>query len=247
MEIVANALSKGFGPRQAVYAVDLHIAAGEIYGLLGANGAGKTTTLRMLAGLMRPSSGHAAICGFDVLRTSQQAKAMVGFLTSSTGLYLRLTPRELLTYFGKFYGLTRANLPARIDGLSRMFGIEHLLDRQCGGLSNGEKQRISLARAMIHNPPVLILDEPMSGLDIFARRFVTDFIRYARSHGRAILFSTHYMAEAELICDRIGVLHHGRMLRQSTPLELKTEMRAQSLEEAFLRLIDSTSAKGNPA
>jgi sodium transport system ATP-binding protein len=239
MGIVARELSKIFGDDvAAVVALDLEIRPGEIYGLIGPNGAGKTTTLRMLAGLMQPTSGSAAICGFNVVDDGAAAKRALGFLTGTTGLYARLTPRELLLYFGRLYGLAPDAARQRTDELAELLQFVPQLDRRCDALSTGQRQRVSLARAMMHDPRVLILDEPTAGLDVLASRFVADFIRAARARDRAILFSTHYMAEAELLCDRIGLLHRGRLLREGTPAALRAELDARSLEEAFLRLID---------
>ena len=159
-------------------------------------------------------------------------------MTGSTGLYERLTPAEVLRYFGQLYGVPRQKLEERIEELAEMFQMGRVMRRRCGNLSTGEKQRVSLARALVHDPPVLILDEPTSGLDVLASRFVADVIRKTRDRGRAILLSTHYMAEAELLCDRIGLVHEGQLLTEETPAELRERMEARSLEEAFLKLID---------
>ena len=241
--IVAHGLCKRFGDIEAVVDLDLEVRPGEVYGLIGPNGAGKTTTLRMLAGLMHPSAGRATIGDADVVTQPEQAKSALGFLTGSTGLYARLTARELLLYFGRLYGMPAARVRERALELAEMLQFEALLDRRCEGLSTGERQRVSLARAMIHDPQVLILDEPTAGLDVVASRFVADFIRGARDRGRAILFSTHYMTEAELLCDRVGLLHRGRLLRQASPAELRAELAARSLEEAFLHLIAQQQAR----
>ena len=237
MSIVCEELCKRFGGVEAVGQLSLEVTPGEIYGLMGPNGAGKTTALRMLAGLMVPSEGRASICGHDVVQQADQAKASLGFLTGSTGLYSRLTVTELLTYFGRLCGCPRQVLPGRVQRLLRELRVDHLARRLCGKLSTGEKQRVSLARATVHDPAVLILDEPTSGLDVLASRFVADFIRRARDADRAILFSTHYMTEAELLCDRVGLLHGGRLIWEGPPAELRAQMNATSLEEAFLRLI----------
>jgi sodium transport system ATP-binding protein len=238
MGIQASGLIKSFSDSLAVFDISFTVNPGEIYGLLGPNGAGKTTTLRMLAGLMRPTAGTATICGHDVQEQPLEAKALLSFVTGSTGLYERLTPTEVLRYFGQLYGVPRQKLESRIEELAEMFQMTRLMHRRCGNLSTGEKQRVSLARALVHDPPVLILDEPTSGLDVLASRFVADVIRQTRDRGRAILLSTHYMAEAELLCDRIGLVHEGHLLTEETPNELRERMEARSLEEAFLKLID---------
>jgi sodium transport system ATP-binding protein len=238
--IAVRGATKRFHDAVAVEDLTFEVRPGEIYGLIGPNGAGKTTTLRMLAGLMRPSAGSLEVCGHDVTLRPMEARASLGILTGSTALYARLTVLEVLRYFGALYGLPRPTVARRVEELSRTFGFEAILGRRCGSLSTGERQRVSLARATLHDPAVLILDEPTAGLDVLASRFVADFIRTARASGRAILFSTHYMAEAELLCDRIGLLHRGRLLREGTPAELRAGTAARSLEEAFLLLVTTS-------
>jgi sodium transport system ATP-binding protein len=230
-------LRKAFGERRAVDGLSLTVAAGEIYGLLGPNGAGKTTALRMVAGLLVPTSGRVRVAGIDVVAAPDEAKARLGFLTGSTGLYARLTVIEVLTYFGRLHGLAPAALDHRLSSVAAALDIGHLLERRCEGLSTGEKQRVSVARAVLHDPPVLVLDEPTSGLDVLASRFLRDLVRAERDRGKAVIFSTHYLAEAELLCDRIGLLHRGRLLREGTPSALRAEAGAASLEEAFLTLV----------
>jgi sodium transport system ATP-binding protein len=226
--------SKSFGSVHAVVALSLAIPRGEIYGLLGPNGAGKTTALRMLAGLLAPTAGRALLLGYPAATT--QAKQHLGYLSGSTGLFGRLTPREVLGYFGRIHGLLRARLRDRVTALADSLALHAILDRRCEALSTGERQRVSIARAVLHDPTVLILDEPTSGLDVLASRFLRDFVRHERERGKAVLFSTHYLAEAELLCDRVGLLHHGQLLAQGTPAEIRGA--AGTLEEAFLALVD---------
>jgi sodium transport system ATP-binding protein len=238
-----DALGKSFGAARAVAGLTLAVARGEIYGLLGPNGAGKTTALRMLAGLLAPTEGRAQVMGVDVAKEPQRAKARLGFSSANTGLYARLTGREVLSFFGRLQGMPRSVLERRIVHLAGVLEIGPLLDRRCETLSTGERQRVSLARAVLHDPPVLILDEPTSGLDVLASRFLRDFVLAERGRGKAIVFSTHYLAEAELLCDRIGLLFRGGLLREGTPAELRAEAGTSTLEEAFLRLVAATEAR----
>jgi sodium transport system ATP-binding protein len=233
-------LTKAFGRTHAVDGLSLAIPAGEIYGLLGPNGAGKTTALRMLAGLLSPTGGYARLMGIDVAVHPQRVKAKLGFLSASTGLYARLTARELLVYFGRVNELGPAAIERRLSVLTGALDLGRILDRRCETLSTGERQRVSLARAVFHDPPVMILDEPTSGLDVLASRFLRDFVKSERDRGKAIIFSTHYLAEAELLCDRIGLLFRGRLLREGTPSALRAEAGAATLEEAFLTFVGLT-------
>ena len=242
MGIVASGLTKDFDGARAVDRLSFTVRPGEVYGLIGPNGAGKTTTQRMLVGLMRPTSGEASICDVDVVRSPLRAQTRIGFVSGSTGLYARLTAREFLSYFGRLHGLSSAEVADRVDEVAQRLQIGGVLERRCERLSGGERQRVSLARAMVHDPPVLILDEPTANLDVVASRFVAEFIREARGRRRAVLFSTHYMTEAELLCDRVGLLHQGRLLREGPPAAL--HQGAGSLEQAFLDLLGGA---GDPA
>jgi sodium transport system ATP-binding protein len=238
--IVVEDLRKRFGGVSAVDGLSFSVDAGEIYGLLGPNGAGKTTTLRILAAMLTPTAGRASLAGLDVATDPQAARGRVGFLTGTTGLYARLTGRELLTYFGRLHGMAAPAIAARVDLLARALDVAPLLDRRCEALSTGQRQRLSVARAVLHDPSVLVLDEPTVGLDVLGSRFLRDFVRAERDRGKAVLFSTHYLAEAELLCDRIGLLHQGRLLAEGTPPALRARAGdAPSLEEAFLRLVSA--------
>jgi sodium transport system ATP-binding protein len=231
--VIAEGLEKELGGKLVVDGVSFTVPAGEIYGLIGPNGAGKTTTFRILAGLLRPTGGRASIDGIDVAASPEKAKARLGFSTGAAGLYGRLTAREQLAYFGALQGMSRERVASRTQEISQALDLGHLLERRCERLSTGERQRVAIARAVLHDPPVLILDEPTAGLDVLASRFLREFVLAARAAGKAILFSTHYLAEAELLCTRIGLLHRGRILREGRPEELKG---SGSLEEAFLAM-----------
>ena len=241
--VVVDSLVKRFVTKTAVAGLSFRVGAGEIYGLLGPNGAGKTTTLRVLAGILTPTSGRAIVDGIDAAVDPLGVRRRLGFLTNTTGLYARLTGRELLDYFARLYGLPAAEAEARVAALTRALDLQPFFGRRCEALSTGERQRLSIARAMLHDPAVLVLDEPTAGLDVLASRFLRAFVRAERDRGKAVVFSTHYLAEAELLCDRIGLLHAGRLLAEGTPGELRAAAGgAPSLEEAFLRLVGGEGA-----
>lgn len=226
--------------KQAVDGVSFRVAAGEIYGLLGPNGAGKTTTLRILSGLMRPTSGRAIINGAPVTESDHRAKGSIGFLTANTGLYQRLSPRELLPYFGELHGLDGPTIRRRVAELIDWLGIEPFADIRCGALSTGQKQRTNIARALIADPPVLIMDEPTLGLDVLSNRVILDFIRRERDRGKAVLLSTHYLDEAEVLCDRIGLLHQGRIIAEGDLPALRVLAGRERLTDIFLSLVGET-------
>jgi len=225
------------GRVEALRGLDLTCHAGEIFGLLGQNGAGKTTTLRILATILAPSSGSARIDGVDVAADPLEARRRIGFLSGTTGLYPRLTGRETLRYFGRLHGLEPDVLAARIDALVAAFDMAAFADGRCEGLSTGQRQRVSIARAVLHEPPVLILDEPTTGLDVLASSAMIEFIESARASGTCVLFSTHVLSEAERLCDRIGVLHDGRLLATGTLEELLARTGKVWLEDAFREIV----------
>ena len=211
--------------------------AGEVFGLLGPNGAGKTTTLRMLSTVLTPTAGTATIAGRDVVRQAHQVRASIGFLSGNTGLYPRLTPREVLAYFGRLYGMDDALLAARIDEVARLLDMQAFLDKRCDALSTGMKQKVNVARTVLHEPKVLILDEPTAGLDVLASRTIIDFVRRCRAQGQCVLFSTHIMAEVARLCDRLAIIHHGRVQFLGTLEEFRRDA-GEDLEEAFLRVLE---------
>ena len=212
---------------------------GEIFGLLGANGAGKTTTLRMLSTILRPTSGTAVVAGHDVVRQPAAVRRKIGFLSTQTALYGRLSAREMVQYFGRLYGVTEASLRGRIEELFRSLEMEDFADRRCDKLSTGQKQKVSIARTLVHDPPVMIFDEPTVGLDVMAQRTILDFVRGCRDLGKTVIFSTHVMTEVEKICDRLAVIHDGRVLAEGTVDALKQHHGEQDLEELFVKLVAS--------
>ena len=235
--VLASGLQRRFGDFVAVSGLDLAVAPGQVVGLLGPNGAGKTTALRMLATLLQPSAGRAWVAGHDVVAEPLAVRRSVGYLTGDTGLYGRLSPIELLTYFGRLHDLDRRRLRDRIDELVVTAGLLEFASKRCDALSTGQRQRVSIARAVLHDPPVLILDEPTSGLDILAARDILGFFRSEADRGKAVLLSTHIMAEVELICDRAAVIHQARVRVEGTLDELRALAGASSLSAGFLRLL----------
>lgn len=234
--IELDALTKSYGPLLAVDRLSLRVAPGEVYALLGANGAGKTTALRCLATLLAPTAGTARVDGVDVRAEPLRARARLGFLAASMGLYARLTPRELLAYFARLHGRDDAAVAARVEALVAAFSLEGFADRLCGRLSTGQRQRVSIARAVVHDPPALVLDEPTLGLDILSADAILRFVADARARGRAVLFSTHQMSEVELLADRVGILAGGRLVAEGTIAEVTDATGEPNLSRAFLRL-----------
>lgn len=230
-------LTKRYGTLTAVRDLTLEVRPGEVYALLGPNGAGKTTALRCLATLLAPSAGSAEVFGADVVRRPLEVRRRIAFLAASMGLYERLTARELVTYFGHLQGMEGAALAARVAELVALFGIEDFADRLCGRLSTGQRQRVSLARALVHDPDALILDEPTLGLDVLSGQTIHAFIDRERSRGKAVLFSTHQLQEVELLADRVGVLRRGELVAEGTTEELLVRTGAPNLSRAFLALV----------
>jgi len=240
--IEARGLSKRFqdkkrGEIKAVDNVSFACKPGQIYGLLGANGAGKTTTLRMLATILEPTDGTAVICGYDVVDNPEKVRAHVGFLSTATALYPRLTSQEMVEYFGRLNGLDEATLKKRIDDIFNRLDMNGFRDRRCDKLSTGMKQKTSIARTLVHDPPVMIFDEPTNGLDIMTARAITDFIRECRDRGKTVIFSTHIMSEVEKLCDTIGIIQSGKLLAEGTLEQLREQNREQDLEEIFVKIV----------
>jgi sodium transport system ATP-binding protein len=233
----AENLVKRFGTIVAVDHVSLSVRAGEVVGLLGPNGAGKTTTLRMLAGILTPTEGRVRIGGVDIAIDRLAAKQRLGFLSGDTQLYQRLTPREVLTYFGRLYAMEEERLSIRVEELVQQLEMTSFASRPCGTLSAGQKQRANIARAFLHEPTLLILDEPTNALDVLSGQFIVESIRRERAAGRAVLFSTHIMGEAEYLCDRIVLMHRGHIVDQGTVADLLERANTGTLREAFLRMV----------
>ncbi|MFN3267026.1 MAG: ABC transporter ATP-binding protein [Deinococcales bacterium] len=221
---------------KAVDNLSFSAKAGEIYGLLGPNGAGKTTTLRMLATLLKPTSGSISVAGFDTKRQPEDVRRSIGVVNGGMGLYDRLTGQEILEYFAAFYNIGKQDTQKRIKELSDALEMNELLKRRAGEYSTGMKQKIVIARAVIHNPSVLILDEATNGLDVVARRAVLDFARAYKNSSRVVLYSTHVMSEAEELCERTAIIDHGKLVAEDSLPNLKAKAGSDNLEETFFRL-----------
>jgi len=243
LELTKIFTDKKRGQVFAVNKASFEISPGEIFGLLGLNGAGKTTTLRLLAGLLKPNSGTAYICGIDVVKQPEKSKAKLGFLTGTTGLYGRLKANEMIRYFGQLYGMSKSETDQRLDELMEILGMTEFAETRCDKLSSGTKQKVSIARTMIHDPEVIILDEPTAGLDVISSRAVIDFINTEKARSKTIIFSTHIMHEAEKLCDRIGVIHEGRIIDIGTPDELKNKTGCADMDDAFVKMVGNNNEK----
>jgi ABC-2 type transport system ATP-binding protein/sodium transport system ATP-binding protein len=237
----------GGGEVLAVDAVTFRVGAGEVYGLLGPNGAGKTTTLRMLLGLLRPTAGWATVAGFRSSDQPDEVKRRVGLVSASAGLYPHLSVREMLLFFADLYGCNPQTAAAELDQLAELLGLTELLARRCATLSTGQKQRVNLARALIHRPPVLLLDEPTLGLDIFGSQVVAEFITHLRAEGKAVILTTHRLDEAERLCDRFGLLHRGRLVIEGSLPDLQAATGCTGLVDMFLKLSEAGPALNLPA
>ncbi|QDT43935.1 putative ABC transporter ATP-binding protein YbhF [Gimesia alba] len=223
----------------AVDQISFQVEQGEVYGLLGPNGAGKTTTLRMILGLLKPTSGDAEVEGFLVSSHPDEIKRRVGLVSTSAGLYQWLTPREILSFFADVYGVPRVQAEDQIEKLSRLFDINPFLDRRSATLSTGQKQRVNLARSLIHDPPVMLMDEPTRGLDVVGSKVIFDYIDLLRDEGKAVIVCTHRLDEAEQLCDRFGLLHNGKKSYEGTLAELQQCTSCQTLTQIFLQLLDA--------
>ena len=227
------------GVVKAVRGVSFSARDGEITGLLGPNGAGKTTTLRMLYTLMSPDAGRVTVDGLDATTQAEAVRRRLGVLPDARGVYKRLSARENIAYFGRLHGLAEADIARRTAELSAALGMEDVLDRHAEGFSQGQRTKTAIARALVHDPRNVILDEPTNGLDVMTTRGLRDFLRQLRAEGRCVIFSSHIMQEVAALCDRIVVIAHGRVVAHGTPDELRTQTGESNLEDAFVQLIGS--------
>ena len=245
--IETDGLTKRFLTKQqqveAVSELSFEVASGEVYGLLGPNGAGKTTTLRLILGLLTPSSGKATVDGFDVTVEPDEVKQRIGYAAASIGVYPWLTAREMLAFVGDLYGLHPDQSAESIRQLAKLFDFDKFLDQRCATLSTGQKQRINLGRALVHDPPAMLLDEPTTGLDVIGSKTVFDYVNHLKQQNKAVIVSTHRLDEAERLCDRCGLLNDGRLFREGSVDELLRESSAGSLTDLFLQLLDTETTK----
>ena len=233
----------GGGEIVAVEEASLECRRGEIYGLLGPNGAGKTTSLRCLATILTPTGGSATINGHDLVTDAEGVRRSIGFLAAGSGLYGRLTPRETLRFFGALQGLSDSELETRVDRMLTLFRITEYADRPNDRLSTGMKQRVSLARSVVHDPPVVMLDEPTTGLDPVVTLEVEEAVRGLAEAGSCVVFSTHVLSQAEDLCDRVGIILAGRIVAEGTTAELCELTGANNLRGAFFALVKSTGIR----
>jgi sodium transport system ATP-binding protein len=228
-------------PFHAVDGLTFRARTGIVFGLLGPNGAGKTTALRMLSTLIPATSGEARLGGYSITREPAEVRRHIGFLTGSTGLYPRLTAREVVRYFARMYGMPKDAVEDRIDRLFEELRID-FPNKRCGALSTGMMQRVSIARAIVHDPPILILDEPTTGLDVLASKDIVEFIMRSRDAGKCVIFSTHIMSEAERLCDDIAIIHRGRIVAAGTVDQLRRETGESKVEDVFLAVLARADA-----
>ena len=235
--IQVESLAKRFGAVEAVRDVSFTAADGRITGLLGPNGAGKSTTLRMLYTVLRPDSGSARIDGVDVLADPLAARRAIGVLPHSAGIYRHLTARENIRFYGELHGLPKDVLRGRVDELIARLGMADFADRRAAGFSQGQRIKVALARALVHAPRNVLLDEPTNGLDVMATRALRDLVRSLRAEGHCVLFSSHVMQEVAALCDDIVIIDHGRVAALGTPEAIQSRFGGASLEEAFVRVL----------
>ena len=241
--ITVHELTKRFGVgHREIVAVDrlsFSVSPGEVYGLLGPNGAGKTTTIRMIVGLLQPDDGYAEVGGYRTSNAPDDVKRQLGLVSANAGLYPSLSVQEMLLFFADLYRMPPARALDSIHRLSDLLQLGPILKQRCGTLSTGQRQRVTLARALIHDPPVMLLDEPTRGLDILGTQVVFDYIGHLRQRGKAVIVSTHRLDEAQRLCNRFGLMHEGQLRLQGTLADLQTQTDCDSLVEIFTQLVRS--------
>jgi sodium transport system ATP-binding protein len=237
--IQVQALCKSFGKLKAVQNVSFSVPDGQITGLLGPNGAGKSTTLRMLYTLLKPDSGSAVIDGFDISRQPIEVQRRIGVLADARGLYARLTTRENIRYYGRLHGLEGEALEKQVDKLLLLLDMQPIANRKTEGFSTGEKLKVAIARALVHDPPNVLLDEPTNGLDVMSTRAMRQFILRLRDDGKCVLFTSHIMQEVAALCDQVVIISRGEVSATGSPDELRRQTGQETLEDAFVSAIGS--------
>ncbi len=222
---------------QAVDNVSFEVSPGEVYGLLGPNGAGKTTCMRMILGLLQPDSGYAEIDSIRSDLAADEIKRRVGFVSANAGTYQWLTAREVLSFFGDVYGLPLERIKQQVERLSELLGLQSFLDQRSATLSTGQRQRINLARALMHDPPIMLLDEPTLGLDVVGSQIIFDYMQMLCRDNKAIILCTHRLEQAQRVCQRFGLLHHGQMVHEGTMDELRQQTGRDNLVDIFVSLL----------
>ncbi len=223
----------------AVRAISFACKPGRVFTLLGPNGAGKTTTLRLIATMLRPTSGTIEVCGIDVAQQPVEARKRMGFLTGSTGLYDRLTPDEIVRYYADLHGMDAQTFTRRRDELFTLLGVHEFAGRRIGKLSSGMKQKVSIVRTIIHDPEVVVFDEPTAALDVVTSRSIIQMIKDCRAQGKTVIFSTHRMGEVSLLSDDLAIIHHGRLIFNGTFQDFQNQMKTASVEDEFVRLVEA--------
>jgi len=237
---VVELCKKFVTPDQTIQAVDnvsFEVRPGEVYGLLGPNGAGKTTTMRMVLGLLQPDSGYAEIDSIRSDVAADEIKRRVGFVSANAGTYQWLTAREILSFFGDVYGLPLERIQQRVELLGDLLGIKEFLDQRSATLSTGQRQRINLARALMHNPPIMLLDEPTLGLDVVGSQIIFDYMQMLCRENKAIILCTHRLEQAQHVCQRFGLIHHGRLVHEGTMEQLRDQTGRDNLVDIFVSLL----------
>ena len=230
---------KKLGANQVLRGISFEAQAGEIFGLLGPNGAGKTTTLRVICTLLAPDAGSVAVLGFDTRRDSREVRRRVGVVTAEIGIYPRLSARENITYFAQLSGVSNGSLKADVDAVIEKLDMGAFASQRAESLSSGQKQKVAIARAIVHDPPVLMFDEPTSNLDVLASRDIREFMVEAKGRGKCVIFSTHVLHDAERLCDRVTIIHQGKLVVSGSTSEVRGTHR--DLEDAFLSLVEAAT------
>ncbi len=233
-------------PLVAVDHLNFQVEPSEVYGLLGPNGAGKTTTMRMILGLMDPDEGFAEVEGFRSSESPDEVKRRIGFVSATAGIYQWLTVREMLSFFCDVYGISGKAASSRIDQVTEMLDCGAFLDQRCASLSTGQRQRVNLARAIVHDPPTMLLDEPTLGLDVVASQVVFEYIDMVRNSGKSIILCTHRLEQAERVCNRFGLLHQGILAHEGTLPQLQSRTGQSTLVDIFLQMIDEKKEAAEP-